>query len=345
MGLPDIPVIGGTNANSNTISNSNPASSAMPFSVPEIKPTPVPGASDIRLVGENTPPVINVPALPGGTSGGNGGGIGSGAVIPAPVVPVSPPSGGSSGGIGLPDINVPTITPTPAAPPTPTPTPTPAPTPVPRVDLTPGGSIGGGIVPEQPRPNPVITPTPAPSVPAPSLSYTPPPAPSVGVIPTATAPRAAESSFDVDVHTVRQGDTYAAISRKYYGEDTFAQALEAYDRSRANRMDGQVHVPPVWVLRKRFMNTGGGLAEPIRRAETVPAERNVNTTGGGWQPGTGRGKVYTAPRTMTMREIAKLAYGDENKWTAVWDLNLNLSTDSIPAGAKVNLPADAAIGQ
>ena len=57
-------------------------------------------------------------------------------------------------------------------------------------------------------------------------------------------------------------------------------------------------------------------------------------------------KTYATPRAMTMREVAKEAFGDELYWNRVWDLNLNLSTDAVlPQGTRIALPLDAKVGQ
>jgi hypothetical protein len=167
--------------------------------------------------------------------------------------------------------------------------------------------------------------------------------------PVTTAAREPDTSFDVDVHTVKQGESYASISKSYYGDASFGDALRTYDAARG-RSDGTVHVPPVWVLRKRYPQMIRGEA-PVTPAATVPAERTtvpVTTTGGGeWNTAGGtKGKSFTTARPMTMREVAKDAFGDELYWNRVWELNLNLSTDAVlPTGTKVNLPADSRIGQ
>ena len=208
--------------------------------------------------------------------------------------------------------------------------------PVPSIPGSGGGSIGSGAVPPGPLPTMTTTTT------AGGFEPTRP-------APVPTAPKEPETSFDVDVHTVRQGDSYATVSKTYYGDAAFADALRFYDESRPGRTAGTVHVPPVWVLRKRFPNAVRG-DTVVTPASTVPAERTATTTSAGadWNAsrGTTKTKTYTTSRAMTMREVAKEAFGDELYWNRVWDLNLNLSTDAVlPQGTRIALPLDAKVGQ
>jgi hypothetical protein len=318
--------------------------------------------------GFNTgPDKIDIPLLPSGSTGSGrmidpatvpAGGLGVSAGVVMPAIPgqtsnatpvASPPAG--SGTVAVPSIDLPPITgigggatgavtppgvsPTATTPPAPV-TGSPAIPPVPSLPGSGGGSIGSGAVP--PSPLPMMTTATAaggfePARPA----------------PVPTAPREPETSFDVDVHIVRQGDSYATISKTYYGDAAFADALRYYDESRPGRTAGTVHVPPVWVLRKRFPNAVRGDAV-VNPAATVPAERTATTTSAGadWNAsrGTTKTKTYATPRAMTMREVAKEAFGDELYWNRVWDLNLNLSTDAVlPQGTRIALPLDAKVGQ
>ena len=48
---------------------------------------------------------------------------------------------------------------------------------------------------------------------------------------------------------------------------------------------------------------------------------------------------------MTFRDIARLAYGSDQEWQRVFDLNQTYSSDAVlPAGTKVWLSADAKVG-
>ena len=257
----------------------------------------------------STVPPLDLPKL---------GGIGAGATGPlTPVVPVTPNTTHAPANPSPPASHLPDLTGT----------------------GTGGGSIGAGAA--NPGPLPSLAP-PAPVVGVETARHSPIPAP--------TAPKQPETSFDEDVHTVRQGDSYASISKEYYGDAAFAGALQKYEESRAGRTAGTVHVPPVWVLRKRYPQAIRGEA-PVPPAATVPAATTspVSTSGGtDWNAARGntRGKTYALPRAMTMREIAKEAFGDDAYWNRVWDLNLNLSTDAVlPQGTKINLPPDAKVGQ
>jgi nucleoid-associated protein YgaU len=333
-------------------------------SVPSIDVPVLPGASPIRPVDNTGGSSVGLvlPAVP------------TGGVQPPPSAPATPtsappiPSIGDvpslGGGVGGGAITSPPLTSAPApvpsltAPTTPVPslttppaTVTAAPPPAPVLPTTPtgsgGGSIGGASVVPQPITAPVM------SAPTPPVGFDTV-RPTTPTPPVPTFPKETDTSFDVDVHTVKRGDTYASISKSYYGDAAFGDALRMYDESRPGHVAGTVHVPPIWVLRKNYPQGMRGDA-PVTPAATVPAERpttvpvtTTSTTAPDW--GTSRtnpkAKAYTIAKPMTMRDVAKEAFGDEAYWATIWNMNLNLSTDGVlPIGTKVNLPADARIGQ
>ena len=46
---------------------------------------------------------------------------------------------------------------------------------------------------------------------------------------------------------------------------------------------------------------------------------------------------------MTMKAVAKLTLGNEQRWGDIYDLNSHLRPDNLPAGTELKLPADARI--
>ena len=61
----------------------------------------------------------------------------------------------------------------------------------------------------------------------------------------------AKTDYDVDIHKLRAGDSYTAISQKFYGSATYANALRGYnDNAELTRLR-DVQVPPIHII-KRF---------------------------------------------------------------------------------------------
>jgi hypothetical protein len=187
----------------------------------------------------------------------------------------------------------------------------------------------------------------------PSLAGSPPaPLPLVKPAGDSTArPASAVESrtdYDVDLHEVRQGDTFSTISQKYLGDSRYAAAIEAFNGNHTIGQFGaeKVKVPPIHILRKRY-------AAYIDKPETT--DRGTTTAPGGteWQPAsrtepaaTGT-KTYTIPPGgATMRGVAKAAFGDDQQWAKVWDLNPKYRPDEVlPEGTKLLLPSDAKAGK
>jgi nucleoid-associated protein YgaU len=154
------------------------------------------------------------------------------------------------------------------------------------------------------------------------------------------------TDFDVDLHEVRAGDTYSTISQKYLGDTRYARAIQAFNGDRPVGQLGKVQVPPIHVLRKQF-------AAYIGKPEATDRQTNSGTGGTTeWQPaasGERRGssppsdavtKTYTVPPGgATMRGVAKAAFGDDQQWSKVWDLNPKYKPDEVlPEGTKLLLP-------
>ena len=61
----------------------------------------------------------------------------------------------------------------------------------------------------------------------------------------------AKTDYDVDIHKLRAGDSYTAISQKFYGSASYAIALRGYnDNAELTRLR-DVQVPPIHII-KRF---------------------------------------------------------------------------------------------
>ena len=97
--------------------------------------------------------------------------------------------------------------------------------------------------------------------PIPMLKLTPP----AIDVPTPVAVEA-KTDYDVDIHKLRAGDTYAAISEKFYGVATFANALRGYNDNADLTRLRDVQVPPMHII-KKF----GGAGVVVNTPKVIPA--------------------------------------------------------------------------
>ena len=76
----------------------------------------------------------------------------------------------------------------------------------------------------------------------------------------------AKTDYDVDIHKLRAGDTYAAISEKFYGAANFANALRGYNDNADLTRLRDVQVPPMHII-KKF----GGAGTMVNTPKVIPA--------------------------------------------------------------------------
>lgn len=184
---------------------------------------------------------------------------------------------------------------------------------------------------------PVISSVPVTATPASAVR----PAPAGPVAIAATPPR---TDYDIDLHYVRAGDSWTAISKQYFGDERYADAIKGFNRNASLAGAQRVEVPPIHVLRKNFASQIG---RPVERS----GDWGTITPSGATEPKraiTGSGyKLYTVPvGGRTLKEIAADAYGDEGRWGMVWDTNPKLVPDKVvPEGTKIYLTSQAKIGE
>lgn len=247
-----------------------------------------------------------------------------------PVAPVLPPVEVVPPKLKFPELPVETPKPTPIPVELPVETPKPAviPAPAPATSVAtvplkplkpmPTGGMVGGITPE--------------------LEYTSPPETSKPVV--AAEPK---TDYDVDVHRVKNAETYQTLSEKYYGSAQYAETLKAYNRGADLGQLRDVHVPPMFVIRKM---APAKTPQPTPANDVIPAGVEPSWNGVGVpKPGNGdvRFETYRVPRTgMTMRDVAKAVYGSEREWPRV-DNRRNiryLPDEQLPVGAELQVPVE-----
>lgn len=138
-----------------------------------------------------------------------------------------------------------------------------------------------------------------------------------------------DGDFDEDLHSAKPNETYRAISKQYYNSESYAIALQRYNRDNPGQAD-YVRIPPIWVLEKKYqadINTNP--TRPVNFTAPPIAESNTRT-----EP------VYTVGDNGEMlADIAKKQLGSEEGWKRIWDLNPQVNPAKlIPGGTRLRLP-------
>lgn len=149
------------------------------------------------------------------------------------------------------------------------------------------------------------------------------------------------TDYDVDLHYPKGGgETWASVSKQYLGDDRYGEALKAYNRNAALSQVPRVEIPPIHVLRKKYATLIG---QPVAIATE---KSNIEWAAPASRPAGGYRQYAIPTGGMTMKEVAKAAYGDENMWGKIWDLNPTQRADeAMRPGTKILLPSDAKIGE
>lgn len=191
-------------------------------------------------------------------------------------------------------------------------------------------------------PVPDVKPLVSPAVELPKVS----PLPATAPAPTIAASNA-KTEYDVDLHYVKSGDTWAAISKLHFGDERYADALKGYNQNGSLAQLQRAEIPPVHVLRKNYATLIGRPVEKAEWGTITPSSATLTSNEPKRSSVTGNGyKIYSVPAGgKTLKEIAADAYGDEGRWGMVWDTNPKLVPDkTVPEGTKIYLTSQSKIG-
>lgn len=308
-----------------------PPTGVVPAAFPAMPPTP--------------PAVVPTPPAPGA------------GLPPLPALPAAPPSGLAPPSVDLPLLPAPGGVAPPVIPKAADPVFPPIP-----------GGVGApplGTLPPVPEVKPAFPDVKPPAAVAPPVGVTPHPFP-VGVGPKTdvkppafdppalgtptgfTKPAGAsdakpiapefapKTTFDVDVHDPKANDTYETISLEFYNDKRFATALKAFNQNQPLQGGRYVNVPPIHVLKRQFPTQAGGAVVPVG-ASGAPSSDPV----WGAVPKPAARNTFTVPQGgMTLRQIARQALGNEQRWSDIYDLNPQITkpSDLLPAGTELKLP-------
>ncbi len=190
--------------------------------------------------------------------------------------------------------------------------------------------------------------------PKPEVKF-PPPAfdpPTLGMPPGFTKPAGAsevkpivpefapKTTFDVDVHDPKAGDTYETISLEFYNDRRFAAALRAFNQNAVIQGGRFVNVPPIHALKRQFPAQTGGTVVPVGESGVVPPATSVRPDWGA-APKPSTRNTFTVPQGgMTLPQVAKQALGNEQRWRDIYELNpwVTKPSEPLPAGTELKLP-------
>jgi hypothetical protein len=176
----------------------------------------------------------------------------------------------------------------------------------------------------------------------------------------AAPPEPKRDSYLEEQYRWTAGDSFNAISTKYYMSPKYADALLKYNQdyplaTREIRQSppalapGQiVWVPPVRILERDYANTIGGLT-PIGTPTSRPTVEPVAPPAGLANSGFGNtaGQLYRVrAQGESLQEIARRTLGNSALAARVQGLNPTLSPDPrlpIPAGTVLRLPGEARV--
>lgn len=204
-----------------------------------------------------------------------------------------------------------------------------------------------------PAPPPAVPPHGNPlAQPSASQSLVPPPP---SIVRPAVGGSVEVIQYDETRHRCMANDTFESISKSYYGDERYAQALKLFNRNHALATDAMrgdqplqagnaVYIPPADVLNRRYPSSIPGLT-PLGKSTSAA------TSGGTFPfksspPAAGGLKTYKvqAPAGEKMYEIAIRTLGNGDRWMEINQLNPGWRTElPIPQGTELRLPADAKV--
>jgi nucleoid-associated protein YgaU len=157
-----------------------------------------------------------------------------------------------------------------------------------------------------------------------------------------------DGGYDEDLHRTTGNETYPSISRRYYEDDTYAAALQQYNRDNPAG-SGYIRIPPIEVLMKRYPNAapkGSSRSSSTGVATAslnVPAERD---SGDKLAASPVRDyPVYTvADNGETLRDIAQKTLGNAEYWRTIYELNISVNpNEKLAGGTRLRLPPQARV--
>jgi hypothetical protein len=166
-------------------------------------------------------------------------------------------------------------------------------------------------------------------------------------------------SWDEETYRIKAGDTFARISAGHFNTDKYAKALERWNANHPQASDnlradppileaGQViYIPPAYMLEKRYASFIPGFKPRTENTAAQDAPRTVNAAPRVESAGTvpqGFKWYQVSAAGQTMRDIARAALDNPDRWTDVSKLNPAIDPSyAVRGGSLIKVPAEARI--
>jgi hypothetical protein len=187
----------------------------------------------------------------------------------------------------------------------------------------------------------------------PSIASTGPRPPLETPAAAATTGAAVVESYDEETYTARPSDNFRTISRAYFQDERYAQALWQFNRDHPLATDQirqgmdslpsgtNVYIPPLRILQKYYSQAIGESA-PGQPQGSAAAGLSTSPVVAVSQP---RQSSYQVSGTGEMfRDIARKTLNDPERWVEIYQLNRTYDPSvPVPAGAELRLPGDARV--
>jgi hypothetical protein len=197
----------------------------------------------------------------------------------------------------------------------------------------------------------------APTVSTPAISV---PIPGSAASPRPTAPSTPKvDSWDEETYRAKAGDTFERISTAHFNTDKYADALrrfnvthpQANDKMRADpatlEAGEAVYIPPAYILEKRYgVALIPGYKPPRESTPANDTPRTANSSPRSNSAVTAEAANYklyrVSPSGQNMREIARAALGNAERWKDIYNLNPTLDPAYAVRGSMtIKVPAEA----
>jgi len=185
-----------------------------------------------------------------------------------------------------------------------------------------------------------------------------------GVAKPATRP--SSDSYLEEEYKIRGGENFNTVSKRFYYNEKYAQALEKYNRDyplapASMRQDpskltnGQtLWIPPIRILEKRYPDVIPDFRPVTSQSTSLPPQAQTPTwttasSNSGAKP-LSNSPSYKTYRVRdggeTMQDIARRTMGNTLAWSEIYRLNPSLNPSAatpIPAGTLLRLPSEAKV--
>jgi hypothetical protein len=150
-------------------------------------------------------------------------------------------------------------------------------------------------------------------------------------------------------HSVVAADSFQSLSREYYGNDSYAAALQLWNQTHPRASDSmardgklvpgdKIYIPPTAQLERHYP----ALIPNLKPA--VPGNGTVQTSFTGTAPTPAALKIYRVVTAESVEVIARQTLGSGDRANELLRLNTPFRAgQTVPAGTLLMLPADAQV--